>query len=121
MRVFCSSCTCSCVFLLLLYEEQRRASSAQKDESKIKNGMTSCFVEVIPLFNNKQKIAVNYSSHSDFLFSYSIFIILFHPEMLQRSADSILFIFRTLRNMRILFVRVIIILTFYDTALAFDL
>ena len=41
--------------------------------------------------------------------------------MLQRSSDSIFLIFRTLRDMRILFARVIIIIALDDTALPFDL
>ena len=75
MRVFCTVTAFAVAFfiLLLLSEEQLRAPSAQKVESK----MTSCFVEIIPFFNNKQQIAVNYSSHSDLLFSYSIFIVLY--------------------------------------------
>ena len=48
-------------------------------------------------------------------------IILYHSEMLQRSADSIFFVFGALWDMRILFVRVIIIIPLDDTAFAFHL
>ena len=41
--------------------------------------------------------------------------------MFKSSTDSIFLIFRTLRDVRILFARVIIILTLDDTALPFDL
>ena len=48
-------------------------------------------------------------------------IILYHSEMLQRSADSIFLVFRALRDMRILFAGMIVILALNDTTFTFHL